>query len=86
MSNFFTVLYSNPKFPIYLGAVMVVLVISFFIVFFLGNKDKKNTKEPQKNNDASNNSLQSVSSGAQIEEIKVDNNVVKSNNDVDLLN
>ena len=42
MKEFFVNLYSNPSFPIYLGAVIVVLVIAFFVVWFLGKKDKKN--------------------------------------------
>ncbi len=48
MKEFFINLYNNPSFPIYLGAVIGVLVIAFFVVFFLGKKDKENYEKTQR--------------------------------------
>jgi len=48
VKEFFINLYNNPSFPIYLGAVIGVLVIAFFVVFFLGKKDKENYDKTQR--------------------------------------
>ena len=48
MKEFLISLYDNPSFPIYLGAVILVLVIAFFVVFFLGKKDKDNIEKTQR--------------------------------------
>lgn len=41
MKEFIVSLYSNEKFPMYLGIFIIILVIAFVIVFFLGKKDQK---------------------------------------------
>ena len=48
MKEFIISLYSNENFPIYLGAIIIVLLIAFFVVFFLGKKDKKKIEMTQK--------------------------------------
>ncbi|MBQ6841495.1 MAG: hypothetical protein IJO63_05220 [Bacilli bacterium] len=48
MKEFILGLYSNENFPIYLGVIIIVLVIAFFVVLFLGKKDKKKIEETQR--------------------------------------
>lgn len=48
MKEFLISLYENPSFPIYLGAVILVLVIAFFVIFFLGKRDQKNIEKTQR--------------------------------------
>lgn len=48
MKEFILNLYSNESFPIYLGIIIIVLVIAFFVVLFLGKKDKKKIEETQR--------------------------------------
>jgi len=48
VKDFIYELYANENFPIYLGVVILVLLVAFFIVFFLGRKDKKKIEQTQK--------------------------------------
>lgn len=48
MKDFIINLYANENFPIYLGCVIITLLIAFFIIFFLGKKDKKIIEQTQK--------------------------------------
>ncbi|MBE6148051.1 MAG: hypothetical protein E7167_00865 [Firmicutes bacterium] len=48
MKDFVIRLYANENFPIYLGAIIIVLLIAFFVVFFLGRKDKKKIEMTQR--------------------------------------
>lgn len=48
MKDFIISLYANENFPIYLGAIIIVLLIAFFVVFFLGRKDKKKIEMTQR--------------------------------------
>ena len=48
MKEFLIRLYENPSFPIYLGAIILVLVIAFFVIFFLGKRDQKNYEKTQR--------------------------------------
>ena len=48
MKDFFITLYSNEKFPLYLGIIIIVLIIAFIVIYFLGKKDKKKIEETQK--------------------------------------
>lgn len=48
MSNFLNTLFSNENFPIYLGIIIVILVIAFCVVLFLGKKDQKKIEQTQK--------------------------------------
>ena len=48
MKEFIVKLYENNNFPIYLGSIIGVLLIAFFVVFFLGKKDKKKIEMTQK--------------------------------------
>ncbi len=48
MKNFLHNLYANEKFPIYLGATIVFLLIAFFVVLFVGKKDKKKLEDTKK--------------------------------------
>lgn len=41
MKEFLVSLYSNENFPMYLGIFIIILVIAFVVVFFLGKKDQK---------------------------------------------
>lgn len=41
MKDFILNLYANENFPIYLGLFIIVLVVAFFLVYFLGKKDFK---------------------------------------------
>lgn len=50
MKDFIINLYANKYFPIYLGVIIFVLLVAFFIVFFLGKKDQKKILETQKLN------------------------------------
>lgn len=48
MKEFIVNLYANEYFPIYLGGILLVLIIAFFVVLILGKKDKKNIEKTQK--------------------------------------
>lgn len=48
MDKFIVALYENANFPIYLGIVIIVLMLAFFIVLFLGKKDKKKIEQTQR--------------------------------------
>lgn len=48
MKEFIYNLYANENFPIYLGAIILVLLVAFFVVFFLGKKDKKKIEQTQR--------------------------------------
>ena len=48
MKEFILGLYANESFPIYLGAIILVLLVAFFVVFFLGKKDQKNIEKTQR--------------------------------------
>lgn len=48
LAELFNTLFSNEKFPIYLGAIIAVLVIAFCVVFFLGKKDQKKLEQTRK--------------------------------------
>lgn len=41
MKDFILDLYANENFPIYLGLFIIVLLIAFFVIYFLGKKDLK---------------------------------------------
>lgn len=48
MKEFIINLYANENFPVYLSCVIIVLLIAFFVVFFLGKRDKKKIEMTQK--------------------------------------
>lgn len=48
MKDFILDLYASPKFPIYLGIAIAVLIVIFFIVYILGQKDKKKLEMTQR--------------------------------------
>ena len=48
MKDFITKIYEYPNFPIYLGSVIFILIIAFFVVFFLGKKDQKKMEKTQR--------------------------------------
>lgn len=60
MKDFILGLYANENFPIYLGAVIIVLLNAFFVVYFLGKKDKKKIEETQRLQTIDANAFQDV--------------------------
>ena len=68
MKDFIIELYSNENFPIYLGCIIAVLLVAFFVVLFLGRKDMKkhiaqleNSDTNNMNNNVDNNAFKEVS-------------------------
>ena len=62
MKDFIIGLYANEKFPIYLGAIIIVLLIAFFVVFFLGKKDQKKIEQTQRLEKINDDAFKEVSS------------------------
>lgn len=48
MKEFIQGLYETENFAIYLGAIILVLLVAFFVVFFLGKKDKEKLEKTRK--------------------------------------
>lgn len=70
MKDFIIELYSNENFPIYLGCIIAVLLVAFFVVLFLGRKDMKKhiaQLENNNNNNVDNNAFKEVSEPVKVE-------------------
>lgn len=85
MKDFIIELYSNENFPIYLGCIIAVLLVAFFVVLFLGRKDMKkhiaqleNSDTNNMNNNVDNNAFKEVS-----EPVKVESPIVNESLPVD---
>ncbi len=57
MMDFLHNLYADPNFPLYLGIVIVVLLIAFFALFFLGKKESAKLDETKKLDTIDNNTF-----------------------------
>jgi len=67
VKEFIVKLYENNNFPIYLGSIIGVLLIAFFVVFFLGKKDKKKIEMTQKLEQIDPNAFSNLSSAQKVE-------------------
>ena len=76
MKDFIIKLYEYENFPIYLGSIIFVLVVAFFVVFFLGKKDQKKIEKTQKLEKINADAFKEVSapSNVQIEAAKEETN------------
>ena len=79
MKDFIQNLYSNPNFPLYLGIVIIVLLITFFVVYMLGKKDKERLEETKKLDTVENNAFSEVSMPTSVETPKVEPVVTQEN-------
>lgn len=76
MKDFIMKLFENEYFPIYLGGVILVLIIAFLVVFFLGRKDKKKIEKTQKLEVVNDNTFKEVSAPVTLETPAVNTNQV----------
>ena len=70
MKEFIHDLYSNENFAIYLGAIIFVLLIAFFVVFFLGKKDKEKLEKTRKLEALNKNTFKEVTTPVAVETVK----------------
>ena len=66
MEELLSSLFSNPKFPLYLGLIIAVLLASFCVVFFFGKKDQKKLEQTQKLEKIDANAFSEVSAPVDI--------------------
>jgi len=74
--EFIVELYANENFPIYLGAIILVLLIAFFIVFFLGKKDKKKIEMTQRLETIKADAFKEVTPPVKVEAVPAENSAV----------
>ena len=79
MKDFIQNLYSNPNFPLYLGIVIVVLLITFFVVYMLGKKDKEKLEETKRLETVTSDAFSEVSVPTSVEAPKVEPIVSQEN-------
>lgn len=67
MKDFILGLYANENFPIYLGTIILVLLLAFFVVFFLGKKDKEKIEKTQRLETIKDDAFKNVSAPVSVE-------------------
>ena len=67
MKEFIHSVYDNPNFPLYLGIIIIVLLIAFFVVFFMGKKDQDKLDETKKLDTIDKNAFEETSKPVNLE-------------------
>lgn len=83
MKDFIIELYSNENFPIYLGCIIAVLLVAFFVVLFLGRKDMKKHIAQLENNNNNNNNVDNNAFKEVSEPVKLESPIVNESLPVD---
>lgn len=73
-------LFENEYFPIYLGAIIVLLIVAFLVVFFLGKKDKKKIEQTQNVEAVTDNAFKEASPPVPVEAPVLQNTLVINQN------